>query len=209
MYSFRVMRGKPFAVLAFALLALALAPARASSESVSIKSDGGSEFHPQIVRIQVGDSVTWSNDDRTLFQTPNTRHSATANDGSFDSGKLKEGDSYSFTFTKAGYFPYQCTVHPGMTGAVVVVAPQPSHRATPTPTATATRTTKPRASKSPSPSATATVASPSPSTSIKASSVGSDGLSSAGTILAVSIASITVLVGLGYLVYRRFLREDY
>ena len=208
MYSFRVMRGKLLAGLTIGLLAMVFAPARASTVSVSIKSGGGNEFHPQIIRVQVGDTVTWSNDDRTLFQTPNTRHTATANDGSFDSGKLKEGDSYTFTFTKAGYIPYQCTVQAGMTGAVVVVAPQATHRPTPTPTPSTTRSVKPRASKSPSPTPTATGASPSPAASIKASSVGSNGATD-GRIIAVAIAAITILLLLGYFVYVKFLRQDY
>jgi len=191
------------------LAGLAFAPARASSESVSIKTaNGANEFHPQFIPIKVGDTVTWSNDDRTLIQTGNTRHSATADDGSFDSGRLKQGESFSFTFTKAGTFPYHCVVHAGMTGAVIVTAPQPSHRASPTPTPTHTPIKKPRPSRSATPSATPSISNPSATPSIKAAGVGSDGASQ-GKIIAITIAAITILLLLGYFVYVRFLREDY
>jgi len=208
MYSFGVMRRVSLAVLTVALAGLAFSPARASSESVSIKSGSGNEFHPETIRITIGDTVMWSNDDRTLIQTGNTRHSATADDGSFDSGRLKEGESFSFTFTKAGYFPYSCTVHPGMTGAVVVTAPQPTHRPTPTPTPTAKASAKPRPSKSATPRASATVSTPSATPTIDAAGVGSNGEAS-GKIIAVAIAAVTILLLLGYFVYVRFLREDY
>lgn len=208
MYSFGVMKRMLLAALTVVLAGLAFSPAHASDIAVSIKSGSGNEFHPETIRIVVGDTVTWTNDDQTLLQTGNTRHSATADDGSFDSGRLKEGASFAFTFTKAGYFPYSCTVHPGMTGAVVVTAPQPTHRPTPTPTATAKSRPKPRASKSATPSASAQAANPSATPSIHAASVGSNGASQ-GKIIAVAIAAITILLLLGYFVYVRFLREDF
>ena len=56
-----------------------------------------------------GDTVTWSNNGPT-------GHSATANDGSFDTGILQKGSSGSHTFSQAGTFSYICTPHPFMKG---------------------------------------------------------------------------------------------
>jgi LPXTG-motif cell wall-anchored protein len=73
------------------------------------------EFTPASVTVNVGDTVTWTNDGPTP-------HSATANDGSFDTGIMDEGQSGSHTFNEAGTFSYICTPHPNMTGTVTVVA---------------------------------------------------------------------------------------
>jgi hypothetical protein len=61
----------------------------------------------------VGDTVTWTNQGPSI-------HTATANDGSFNSGNLDDGKSYSKTFTSAGTISYICTPHPFMTGRIVV-----------------------------------------------------------------------------------------
>lgn len=73
------------------------------------------QFQPATVTVQVGDSVTWSNADAVP-------HTATADDGSFDTGTISGGASASHTFTTAGTFAYHCEVHPTMTGTVVVQA---------------------------------------------------------------------------------------
>jgi LPXTG-motif cell wall-anchored protein len=73
------------------------------------------KFSPAGVTVNVGDTVTWSNNGPT-------GHSATASDGSFDTGILDKGSSGSHTFTQAGTFNYICTPHPFMKGTVTVVA---------------------------------------------------------------------------------------
>lgn len=70
-------------------------------------------FTPQVLEISVGTTVTWTNSD-------SAQHTATANDGAFDSGTLAQGDSFSFTFTETGTFDYICAIHPNMTGQIVV-----------------------------------------------------------------------------------------
>ena len=65
----------------------------------------GRAFSPATVEIQVGDTVTWTNDD-------DTEHTVTASDGLFDSGELAEGATFSFTFETAGEFSYFCAFHP-------------------------------------------------------------------------------------------------
>ena len=84
----------------------------ASSQAVPIQ---GFAFKPATVTVNVGDTVTWTNEDTAP-------HTATASDGSFDTGSLKKGASGSHTFSKAGSFAYICTIHPNMKGTVVVQA---------------------------------------------------------------------------------------
>jgi LPXTG-motif cell wall-anchored protein len=74
-------------------------------------------FSPTSITIDVGDTVTWNNNGPTP-------HSATANDGSFDTGILKKGQSGSHTFDQAGSFSYFCKPHPYMKATVVVQAAQ-------------------------------------------------------------------------------------
>lgn len=71
-------------------------------------------FDPAAVEIPVGATVTWTN-------TGAATHTATASDGTFDSGQLAPGATFSHTFTAAGTFPYVCQIHPQMTGTVSVV----------------------------------------------------------------------------------------
>src|SRR5829696_1339680 len=82
----------------------------AASKGVTISDF---EFTPATVNVSVGDTVTWTN------RGP-TNHTATANNGSFDSGNLNRGQTYSRKFTAAGTFTYFCEPHPFMTGRVVV-----------------------------------------------------------------------------------------
>lgn len=69
-------------------------------------------FTPTTLRIEPGDSVTFVNRDGFV-------HNVTAHLwGYFDD--LKQGDAFTATFDEEGVYPYACTYHPGMTGAVVV-----------------------------------------------------------------------------------------
>jgi plastocyanin len=99
-------------VAAAALLALPIA-AVAADQAVSIS---GFAFHPASVTVNVGDTVTWTNND-------GISHTATADDGStFNTGAISSGASASATFNSAGTFAYHCTVHPSMHGTVLVRA---------------------------------------------------------------------------------------
>ncbi len=71
-------------------------------------------YSPDPVVVQVGGKVTWRNED-------NPPHTATADDGSFDTGIIEKGKQKSETFKEAGTFTYYCTVHPFMHGTVEVV----------------------------------------------------------------------------------------
>lgn len=82
----------------------------ATTVGVSIS---GFAFHPKTLTIEVGTTVKWTNHQ-------NVTHTVTANGGSFNSGHLPPGDTFSHTFTKAGKFPYHCMIHTFMHGTVVV-----------------------------------------------------------------------------------------
>jgi len=70
-------------------------------------------FNPKTITVKVGDKVTIKNSDIA-------GHSVTADDKSFDSGVLNQGESTTVTFDKAGTFGFHCTPHPNMTLTVVV-----------------------------------------------------------------------------------------
>ncbi|HVZ12231.1 MAG TPA: cupredoxin family copper-binding protein [Patescibacteria group bacterium] len=81
-----------------------------SGNAVTIKNFA---FGPETLTVKVGDKVTWTNQD-------STGHSATADDNSWDTGVLPQGQSGSITFSKAGTYTYHCSVHPSMKGTIIV-----------------------------------------------------------------------------------------
>jgi plastocyanin len=72
-------------------------------------------FSPKELTVAVGTTVTWSNKD----EEPHTVVNA-ASPPAFKSMALDGGDKFSFTFTKPGTYRYFCSVHPFMTGTIVV-----------------------------------------------------------------------------------------
>jgi plastocyanin len=72
-------------------------------------------FSPASVTVAAGDTVTW----RNTGQAP---HNATADDGSFSTPDLNNGQSASHTFSRAGTFSYICTIHPNMHGTIRVLS---------------------------------------------------------------------------------------
>ncbi len=76
-------------------------------------------FDPQELTVQVGDTVTWTNND----DVPHTVTAGTVDmptPEEFDSGQLQPGDTFSYTFDEAGTFDYFCTLHPDMTATIIV-----------------------------------------------------------------------------------------
>jgi plastocyanin len=100
------------AILALGALAVTPAAVDAADQSVGIVDVA---FEPSEVEITVGDVVTWTN-------TASRTHTVTADDGTFDSGELGAGDPFANVFETAGSYAYHCTIHPEMTGVVVVAA---------------------------------------------------------------------------------------
>ena len=78
--------------------------------SVSIKSYA---FSVASLTVASGTTVTWTNNDPVT-------HTVTADDGSFDSGNLAPGATFSHKFSTAGTVNYHCNIHPGMKASVVV-----------------------------------------------------------------------------------------
>lgn len=72
-------------------------------------------YYPDPVTIEEGGKVIWQNED-------SAPHTATAEDGSFDTGTLEEGKLKSETFKEVGTYAYICSIHPEMQGTVEVVA---------------------------------------------------------------------------------------
>jgi plastocyanin len=70
-------------------------------------------FGPQTLTVAVGTTVTWTNRD-------DIPHTVVADDKSFKSKVLDTDEKFSYTFAKAGTYPYFCSIHPKMTGKVVV-----------------------------------------------------------------------------------------
>jgi plastocyanin len=83
-----------------------------SAGSAAVKIDNF-VFGPQTITIAVGTTVTWTNSD-------DIPHTSVSTDGVFKSKVLDTDEKFSYTFTKAGTYPYYCTIHPKMTGTVVV-----------------------------------------------------------------------------------------
>src|SRR5437899_4374088 len=130
------MKSKPmgalFGVLALvAIVAIAPSAFAATVEVTTAKgADGGSTadcvaakncFDPSTVTVAPGDTVHW-----TFPYAGHTVTSGQATDNQtgtvFDSGLVKKGTDYSFTFQNEGTYDYFCMVHPWMTGQVIVSA---------------------------------------------------------------------------------------
>ncbi len=94
---------------AMGVLALASAPLQAQEINVTIDNF---TFTPAELNLKVGDTVTWTNHD----DIPHTVVSA----GKFRSKTLDTDNSFSFTFTTAGDYRYFCSLHPHMTGMIMV-----------------------------------------------------------------------------------------
>ena len=87
-------------------------------------------YNPPILSVQVGDTVTWINDDREghtvtsgdgsgRFEWMDTKELGEP-DGIFDSQRFMPNESWAYTFDKAETFNYFCIIHPWMSGAVIV-----------------------------------------------------------------------------------------
>lgn len=88
----------------------ASAASHAAPVTVAIE---GFAFAPATVEVTKGHAVIWTNAD-------GARHSATADDGSFDTGLLKRGESGEVQFDKPGTYTYFCKAHRNMKGTVIV-----------------------------------------------------------------------------------------
>ncbi len=93
---------------------LVSAPAASAQDEMTV-SIQDFFFEPDQLTVAPGTTVTWVNDG----EEP---HTSTADDGTWDSGTLQPGESFSFTFDEPGIFRYVCRHHglAGMTGTITV-----------------------------------------------------------------------------------------
>ena len=89
-----------------------VASAQEKASTMEVKIDNFS-FGPAALTVPVGTTVTWTNRD-------DIPHTVVSTDGVFKSKVLDTDEKFSFTFSKAGSYPYFCSIHPKMTGKVVV-----------------------------------------------------------------------------------------
>ncbi len=75
-------------------------------------------YIPSVIKINVGDSVTWKNQDVAFHSV--TSGSYENPDGLFDSGHLDPNQLFTLQFDEAGDYDYFCTLHPWMKGTVQV-----------------------------------------------------------------------------------------
>jgi plastocyanin len=80
--------------------------------AAEVKIDNFS-FGPQTITVPVGATVIWTNRD-------DIPHTSVSTEGVFKSKVMDTDEKFSYTFTKPGTYPYYCSIHPKMTGQVVV-----------------------------------------------------------------------------------------
>ncbi len=106
----------PF-VLALAMLAAGAKSSNVNAQeaqaaSAEVKIDNFS-FGPATITVAAGTTVTWTNRD-------DIPHTVVSDDKQFKSKVLDTDEKFSYTFSKPGTYPYFCSIHPKMTGKVVV-----------------------------------------------------------------------------------------
>lgn len=70
-------------------------------------------FDPQNATVNVGNTVVWTNTDAAA-------HKIVEDNGLFESGAIQKDGSFTYTFDKTGTYTYHCSIHPSMTGKIVV-----------------------------------------------------------------------------------------
>jgi len=100
------------ALLISAMLTVIATAQQAPPAAVEVRIDNFS-FGPAALTVPAGTTVTWTNRD-------DIPHTVVSNDGAFKSKVLDTDEKFSFTFSKPGTYPYFCSIHPKMTGKVVV-----------------------------------------------------------------------------------------
>ena len=101
------------AVASFAALsAQEAAPSGATAQPTTVAIDNFT-FEPGTLTVKAGQPITWTNRD-------DIPHTVISDDGAFHSKALDTDDKFTFTPTKPGTYTYFCSIHPKMTGKIVV-----------------------------------------------------------------------------------------
>lgn len=113
----------PAIVIALFIMGIGMAAAAENSatQAATINIEIGDNFFaPVTINANVGDTIVWTN----KGQRP---HDVTADNGSFVSQRrMMNGQTFSYTVAATGTFGYQCTIHTGQVGSLVVVAVAPT-----------------------------------------------------------------------------------
>jgi plastocyanin len=102
------------AVIPIAVLLAVAATGQARGEQPTVKIDNFT-FAPPTLTVPAGTTVMWKNED-------DIPHTVTSTTKAFKSQALDTDDNFSFTFTTPGVYEYFCSLHPHMTGKIVVEA---------------------------------------------------------------------------------------
>ena len=165
------------AILSMTALVL-FAPAVSAQDDMTVSIKDFS-FSPAQITVPQGTTVTWTNEGPSP-------HTTTADDGTWDSGTMEQGEDFSFTFDDPGTYTYHCSIHPQMTATIKVSGSAKN-------SAGASMSTSASAYASPSASAA-----PAAQYQYGSALPSTGGVSSATTLLAI-IPAILLLVGGGLL----------
>lgn len=115
-YRFKTLALQTAAIAASATLMFAVSAVTraAPAPAVAVRIENFT-FKNKVVTVKPGTTVSWTNGD-------DAPHIIVSRNGLFKSPALDTGDRFSFTFAKAGQFGYFCSLHPQMTGTIVVKA---------------------------------------------------------------------------------------
>ena len=107
--------------LALGSVALSVSSRAVAAESMASIRDFA--YAPATLRVNLGDAVTWTNEEESMPHDVTSGVPGRPDIGEvFASAILLPGQSFSFTFSAAGEYPYLCKLHPAMTGVVIVAA---------------------------------------------------------------------------------------
>ena len=115
--AFKILAFQASALVAGALMISAAADMShaAPAPAVAAVQIGNFTFKAPVLTVKPGTTVTWTNGD-------DIPHTVVSKDGAFKSMVLDTGDHFTFTFAKPGQFGYFCSLHPHMTGTILVKA---------------------------------------------------------------------------------------
>lgn len=122
----RASRRGPLAVLLAASVLLAAAVGGCGAAGPTTVTISGNQLHPETLRVSVGSTVTWINQDESANTitsdgvNTDTTFFTKPGPGQFNSGPLNPGQSFKFTFDKAGTYKYASAVNGYIMGTVVV-----------------------------------------------------------------------------------------
>ena len=142
--------GVPVAATAYS--SLASAPTSPQTTMVQIQMDAGITpggnlgFSPTVVKVVIGvnNTVTWTDNDNSQDANGYTPvHTVSADNGTWGTAaSLNPGDTFTYTFTSPGTYPYHCNIHSWMHGTVIVLGTGTSSSSTTQTSSTTSSTSK-------------------------------------------------------------------